>query len=69
MAQPSAANQIWPHLPQSQPSEAERPVHRNALAEALYPRPKPAPTNYRRDLLLKNMREYNAARLERARRR
>jgi hypothetical protein len=54
------ANQIWPNLPQSTRSEVERPVHRNALAEAMYPRPKPKPTNPYRESLLKGLRELNA---------
>jgi hypothetical protein len=64
----SAANDIWPHL--AQPSEVEwtQPVASN-LAKAMYPGPKIKRTNPNRDLLLKNLREHNAARLERARRR
>ena len=66
----SAASQIYPHLPQGTSSEVERkqPIQSN-LATAMYPGPKPKPTNPRRDLLLKNLREHNDARLERARRR
>ena len=70
MAQPSAANQIWPHLPQST-SEADREpqeTQASPLARAMYPRRKPIPTNPYRDLLLKNLREHNARTRERGRR-
>jgi hypothetical protein len=59
--EPTAAEAMYGHLTK-QSGEVERPVHRNALAEAMYPGPKPAPTNPRRDLLLKNLREHNARR-------
>jgi hypothetical protein len=60
MAQPSAANQIWPNLPQSTPSEVERETQASPLARSMYPRPKPTPTNPYRESLLKNLRELNA---------
>jgi hypothetical protein len=63
----NAAGQIWPHLPQDTPSEAERPVQRNALAEAMYPRPKPAPINPYRESLLRGLRELNTRIRERRR--
>jgi hypothetical protein len=59
--EPTASEAMYPHLTK-QSSEVERPVHRNALAEAMYPRPKPKPTNQYRDLLLKNLREHNSRR-------
>lgn len=61
----SAASDIWPHLSQTATTEIERPVHRNALADAMYPKPKPAPTNYYRESLLKGLRELNARTRER----
>jgi hypothetical protein len=61
MAQPSAAGQIWPHLPQSPASEVERRQTRSSdLAKAMYPRPKIKPTNPYRESLLRNLRELNA---------
>jgi hypothetical protein len=57
---PTFAEALYPHLTkQSDEVERREPVH-GSLAEALYPRPKPTPTNPRRDLLLKNLREHNA---------
>ena len=69
MREPTAAEALYGHLPQGTPSEVERkqPVHRNGLAEALYPRPKPAPTNYYRESLLRGLRELNARTRERRR--
>jgi hypothetical protein len=64
--EPTASEALYPHLTK-QSDEVERPVHRNALAEALYPRPKPAPTNYYRESLLRGLRELNAKVKERRR--
>lgn len=64
----SAASDIWPNLPQQgEASEVERRVHRNALAEAMYPKPKPKPTNPYRESLLRGLRELNARARERRR--
>jgi hypothetical protein len=62
--EPTASEALYPHLTK-QSSEVERPIHRNALAEAMYPPPKQAPTNYYRDSLLKGLRELNARSRER----
>ena len=68
MAQPSAANQIWPHL--AQPSEVGREpqeTRASPLARSMYPRPKPTPTNPYRESLLRGLRELNARMRERRR--
>lgn len=64
--EPTAAEALYPHLTK-QSSEVERPVHRNALAEAMYPRPKLKPTNPYRESLLKGLRELNTRMRERRR--
>ena len=57
--EPTAAEALYGHLTK-QSEEVERRVHRNALAEAMWPRPKPAPTNPYRESLLRGLRELNA---------
>jgi hypothetical protein len=55
---PSAAGQIWPHLPQSPASEVERrETQASSLARAMYPGPKIKPTNPYRESLLRGLRE------------
>jgi hypothetical protein len=53
---PSAAGQIWPHLPSSARSEIEQ-RRASSLGEAMWPRPKPKPPNPYRESLLRNLRE------------
>jgi hypothetical protein len=58
--EPTAAEALYPHLPHQSDYVAKGET--SSLAQAMWPRPKPKPTNPRRDLLLKNLREHNARR-------
>ena len=60
--EPTAAESMYGHLPHDNYYEAKQQDHKGTLAELMYPKPKPKPTNPRRDLLLKNLREHNARR-------
>lgn len=51
---------------QSDEDERREPVQ-GSLATAMYPRPKPTPTNPYRESLLRNLRELNARTRERRR--
>ncbi len=58
--EPTLAEALYGHLTkQSDEVERREPVH-GSLAEAMYPRPKPTPTNPYRESLLRNLRELNA---------
>jgi hypothetical protein len=56
----SAAGQIWPHLTNQSPEVERRQPVASDLATAMYPRPKPKPTNHYRESLLRGLRELNA---------
>ena len=64
--EPTAAEAIYGHLPQSDyVAKGEREA--SSLAQAMWPRPKPKPTNPYRESLLKGLRELNARMRERRR--
>jgi hypothetical protein len=58
-ARPSAAQALYGHLKSGMRDVVERRDQPTSIADALYPRPQPAPTNWHRELLLKHLRELN----------
>ena len=58
---------MYGHLPHDNYYEAKQQDHKGSLAEVMYPRPKPTPTNPYRESLLKGLRELNARMRERRR--
>jgi hypothetical protein len=60
---PTAAQALYGHLPSGTPAIVERRREPASVGAALWPtlgpQPKP-PTNWHRELLLKNLRELNA---------
>ena len=57
--QPTAAEALYGHLPRAERPERTRP--QSSLADALYPRPKPKPSDPYRESLLRHLKEANAA--------
>ena len=56
---PTAAEALYPNLKSDERSEQQRPE--SSLAEAMYPRPQVKPSNPQRELLLRHLKEANAA--------
>ena len=56
---------MYGHLPHANYYEAKQQDHKGSLAELMYPKRKPAPTNYYRESLLRGLRELNAQMRER----
>ena len=54
---------LWSHLPSQARDVADwaKREHTESVSDAMYPRPKPKPSDPYRDALLKNLREANAA--------
>jgi hypothetical protein len=60
---PSAAEALFPHLKSGTPAIVERRREPASVADALYSHlrpPQPAPRNWHRELLLRDLRELNA---------
>ena len=60
--EPTAAEALYGHLPHQSDYVAKGEREASTLAQSMWPKPKPKPTNPQRDLLLKNLREHNARR-------